>query len=246
MPVTAFMSVGTKAAAFAMIIRVFSAGLPHLAGEWLWLLAFTAAASMVVGNLMAIVQTSVKRLLAYSGVAQAGYILVGVLGGGRLGIGSVLFYLVAYMFMNFGAFAVLSALTTRTGEADRITDLDGLGFRHPFLGVLMTIFMLSLAGFPPLVGFFGKLFLFTAAVAAGWTWLVVLAVLMSVVSVYYYLRVVVHVWSPLGAPLRLRSPLGPLLAVGVSGVMAVALGVYPSLLFGLGVLGAGSASVGGR
>ena len=244
-PVTAFMSVGTKAAAFAMIIRVFSAGLPHLAGEWLWLLAFVAAASMVVGNLMAIVQDSVKRLLAYSGVAQAGYILVGVLAGGKLGIGAVLFYLFAYLFMNFGAFAVLSALTTPAGEADRLADLQGLAYRHPFLGILMTVFMLSLAGFPPLAGFFGKLFLFTAAISAGWTWLVVLAVLMSVVSVYYYLRVVVSVWTPVVQPQRLPSLPGPLVAIGISGLLAILLGLYPSLLLGLGILAGGTALAAG-
>src|SRR5205807_1708493 len=112
LPVTAFMSVGTKAAAFAMIIRVFNAGLPHLATEWAALLAFVAACSMIVGNLAAIVQSSLKRLLAYSGVAQAGYILIGVVAGSRQGIGAALFYLVAYLLMNFGAFAVLLVLVT--------------------------------------------------------------------------------------------------------------------------------------
>src|SRR2546425_399614 len=146
LPVTAFMSVGTKAAAFAMIIRVFESGLPHLAAEWSAVLAFVAACSMIVGNLAAIVQTSLKRLLAYSGVAQAGYILVGVVAGGRQGIAAALFYLAAYLFMNFGAFAVLLLLVTRDAEHDRMSDLDGLGFRNPVLGVLMTIFMLSLGG----------------------------------------------------------------------------------------------------
>src|SRR5436853_4311832 len=118
-PVTAFMSVGTKAAAFAMIIRVFDSGLPHLSGEWSALLAFVAVCSMIVGNLAAIVQNSLKRLLAYSGVAQAGYILVGVVAGGRQGIGAALFYLAAYLFMNFGAFAVLLLMVTHEGEHDR-------------------------------------------------------------------------------------------------------------------------------
>jgi NADH-quinone oxidoreductase subunit N len=239
LPVTAFMSVGTKAAAFAMIVRVFAAGLPHLSGEWQALLAFVAAVSMIVGNLMAVVQLSVKRMLAYSGVAHAGYILIGVVAGGSGGIAAVLFYLFAYLFMNFGAFAVLTVLVTPAGERDRFTDLDGLGYRHPLLGVLMTVFMLSLAGFPPTVGFIGKFFLFAAGVGAGYTWLVVVAVLMSVVSVSYYFRVVVHVWTRPEVeeeyalpPLRLPS-----LAILVSGVLALALGLYPSLVFGLGLLG---------
>ncbi|HXM58686.1 MAG TPA: NADH-quinone oxidoreductase subunit N [Candidatus Dormibacteraeota bacterium] len=238
LPVTAFMSVGTKAAAFAMILRVFDFALPALSAEWQALLAFVATASMLVGNLLAIVQPSVKRLLAYSGIAQGGYILIGVLAGGNRGIGAVLFYLVAYLFMNFGAFAVLTVLVTREGERDRLEDLDGLGFRHPVLGVLMTVFMLSLAGFPPLVGFFGKLFLFTAGVSAGWTWLVVVAVLTSVVSVYYYLRVVVHVYTPAGEREVDRMP-GPLVAVTVSALLSVLLGIFPWVVQGAGALGAG-------
>src|SRR6266581_3469019 len=174
-PVTAFMSVGTKAAAFAMIVRVFAGGLPHLAPEWQALLAFVAATSMVVGNLMAITQTSLKRLLAYSGIAQAGYVLIGVIAGGKAGLAAVLYYLFVYMFMNFGAFAVVTLLAGPDGDRDRLSDLSGLYKRNWPMAVLMTIFMLSLAGFPPSVGFFGKLFLFTAGVSAGYTWLVVLA-----------------------------------------------------------------------
>jgi NADH-quinone oxidoreductase subunit N len=238
------MSVGTKAAAFAMIIRVFVYALPSLATEWQALLAFVAAASMIVGNLLAIVQTSVKRLLAYSSVAQGGYILVGVLAGGSRGVGAVLFYLFAYLFMNFGAFAVLTVLVTPEGERDRLEDLDGLGIRHPWLGILMSIFMLSLAGFPPLVGFFAKFFVFTAAVSSGWTWLVVIGVLTSVVSVAYYLRVVVHVYTPL--PERrefVRTP-GPLVAVTASALLAVLLGIVPTLVQGASLLSAGPVTPG--
>jgi NADH-quinone oxidoreductase subunit N len=239
LPVTAFMSVGTKAAAFAMILRVFDYALPSLGPDWQALLAFVAAASMIVGNLAAIAQSSVKRLLAYSSVAQGGYMLIGVLAGGGRGIGAVLFYLFAYLFMNFGAFAVLTVLVTPDGEHDRMEDLDGLGFRHPMLGLLMTVFMLSLAGFPPMAGFFGKLFLFTAGVSAGWTWLVVIAVLTSVLSVSYYLRVVVHVYTPLADVREVDQAPGPLIAVGVSGVLSVALGVFAWVVQTAGVLGAG-------
>ena len=238
LPVTALMSVGTKAAAFAMIIRVFDYALPSLGSEWQALLAFVAATSMIVGNLLAIVQTSVKRLLAYSGVAQGGYMLIGVLAGGQRGIGAVLFYLFAYLFMNFGTFALLTVLVTEDGEHDRLDDLHGMAERYPVLGVMMTIFMLSLAGFPPLVGFFGKLFLFTAGVSTGWTWLVIIAVLTSVISVAYYLRVVYHVWTPQADARAVDRTPGPLIAVAVSAVLSVVLGILPAVVQGAGFVGA--------
>ena len=238
-PVTAFMSVGTKAAAFAMIVRVFAAGLPHLAPEWQTLLAVVAAASMLVGNLMAIVQTSLKRLLAYSGIAQAGYVLIGVIAGGPDGLEAVLYYLFVYMFMNFGAFAVITLLAGAEGDRDSFADLEGLGRRNPVLAVAMTIFMLSLAGFPPSVGFFGKLFLFTAGVSAGYTWLVVLAVLMSVVSVFYYVRVLVPVWSPAPARERVPASFSSSFAIVLSGAASILLGVYPTALLIAGQIGAG-------
>jgi NADH-quinone oxidoreductase subunit N len=237
-PVTAFMSVGTKAAAFAMIVRVFAGGLPHLAPEWQVLLAFVAATSMVVGNVMAIAQTSLKRLLAYSGVAQAGYILIGVIAGGDAGLAAVNYYLFIYMFMNFGAFAVITLLAGPDGDRDQLSDLEGLGRRNPVLGVLMTVFMLSLAGFPPTVGFFGKLFLFTAGVSAGYTWLVVLAVLMSVVSVFYYVRVLIPVWSASGRTDEVPSSFTTRTVVALSGVASILLGVYPTTLLLVGQLAA--------
>jgi len=236
-PVTAFMSVGTKAAAFAMIIRVFQGGLPHLAPEWQALLAFVAATSMVVGNLMAITQSSLKRLLAYSGIAQAGYVLIGVIAGGKDGLAAVLFYLFVYMFMNFGAFAVVTVLAGPEGDRDRLSDLDGLAQRNPVLAVLMTVFMLSLAGFPPFVGFFGKLFLFTAGVSAGYTWLVVLALLMSVVSVYYYVRVLIPVWSPSTRTDPVAASTSSTFAIALSGVLSVLLGLYPTTLLVVGQIG---------
>jgi NADH-quinone oxidoreductase subunit N len=237
-PVTAFMSVGTKAAAFAMIVRVFAGALPHLAPEWQALLAVVSVASMVVGNLLAIVQTSLKRLLAYSGIAQAGYILIGVIAGGQSGLSAVLYYLFVYMFMNFGAFAVLTLLSGAEGDADSFADLEGLGRRNPVLAVAMTIFMLSLAGFPPSVGFFGKLFLFTAGVSAGYTWLVVVAVIMSVVSVFYYIRVLIPVWSPAPGLDRVRPSPASNFAIVLSGAASVLLGLYPTALLILGQIGA--------
>jgi NADH-quinone oxidoreductase subunit N len=237
-PVTAFMSVGTKAAAFAMIVRVFAGGLPHLAPEWQTLLAFVSAASMVWGNLMAITQTSLKRLLAYSGIAQAGYVLIGVIAGGPAGLAAVLYYLFVYMFMNFGAFAVITLLAGPDGDRDSFADLEGLGRRNPVLAVSMTIFMLSLAGFPPSVGFFGKLFLFTAGISAGYLWLVVLAVLMSVVSVFYYVRVLIPVWTPSPRLEGVRPTVAAAATVVLSGAASVLLGLYPTTLLIAGQLGA--------
>lgn len=246
LPVTTFMSVGTKAAAFAMILTIFNDALGGAAGEWRAILAFVAVCSMVIGNLAALVQQSLKRLLAYSGVAQAGYVLVGLVGTGPQQFSSVLFYLVAYLFMNFGAFAVLTVLSGPEVDVDRFGDLDGLGRRHPMLGLLMTIFMLSLGGFPPFVGFFGKLFLFQAAIQGGFTWLVVVAVLASVVSVVYYLRVVLHVWSPAVGRREVPAARLALGTVLVSGVLSLALGVYPSLLLAGAIYSAGAGLVAGR
>ncbi len=238
LPVTAFMSVGTKAAAFAMIVRVFAGGLVHLAPEWQAALIFVSAVSMVWGNLMAIAQSSLKRLLAYSGIAQAGYILIGVVAGGTSGLEGVLYYLFVYMFMNFGAFAVLTLLSGPDGDVDRFEQLEGLGRRSPVLAVAMTVFMLSLAGFPPSVGFFGKLFVFTAAVQAGYIWLVVLAVIMSAVSVFYYVRVLVPVWAPAPRAERVPESISSSAAIVLSGVASVLLGLYPTSLLILGQLGA--------
>ena len=237
-PVTAFMSVGTKAAAFAMIVRVFSSGLPHLAPEWQVLLALVSAASMVWGNLAAVAQSSLKRMMAYSGVAQAGYILIGVIAGGSTGLSAVLYYLFVYMFMNFGAFAVITLLAGADGDKDSFEDLKGLYQRSRLMAVAITVFMLSLAGFPPSVGFFGKLFLFTAGVGAGYTWLVVLAVLMSVVSVFYYVRLLIPVWTPAGRLDAVPGSFGSKTAIVLAGLASIALGLYPTTLLIAGQLGA--------
>jgi NADH-quinone oxidoreductase subunit N len=179
-------------------------------------------------------------MLAYSGIAHAGYLLIGVIAANGNGISAVLFYLFVYLFMNFGAFAVVSTLATAESDRDRFSDLDGLGFRSPTLGVLMSVFMLSLAGFPPMAGFFGKLFVFTAGIQAGYTWLVVIAVLASVVSVYYYLRVLVHVWTPLAEsrrPFAFEGIRGVRAAVVLSAIFAIALGIASGPLLQMGVNG---------
>ncbi len=185
-PVTAFMSVGTKAAGFAAFVRVIVIVLPGIQNGWVYALAALAVLTMTVGNLAALRQASLKRMLAYSSIAHAGYVLVGVTAiesmAMEAAMRAVFFYLLAYGFMNIGAFAVLVALE-RAGEGDVDANrMHGLAARQPVLAALMALFMLSLAGIPPLAGFFGKLYVFSAAVQGGWTWLAVVGVLNSVIS----------------------------------------------------------------
>ena len=197
--VTAFMAVGVKAAAFAAFARVFMSGLGAVASSWTGVFWVLAALTMTVGNVTAVAQRSVKRMLAYSSIAHAGYALMGLVAASRDGGAALLFYLAVYGLMTLGAFAVLIAIARRGESAEEFADFAGLGFRHPVLGAAMSVFMLSLAGFPPLAGFAGKFYLFSAAVSAGYVGLVVIAVLNSLVSVYYYLGVIVQMYMAEGA-----------------------------------------------
>ncbi|MEA3335452.1 MAG: NADH-quinone oxidoreductase subunit N [Chloroflexota bacterium] len=193
-PVTGFMSVATKAAAFAAFVRVFLWALPSAQYVWGYALAGLAIATMTLGNLAALRQTSLKRMLAYSGIAHAGYAMVGLVAGTSQGVSAVLFYLFVYAFMNLGAFAVVLAME-HLGDNDVTREqLAGLSDRQPLLAAAMAVFMFALAGIPPLAGFFAKLYVFGAAVEAGWIWLVVIGVLNSVLSAYYYLRVTAEMY----------------------------------------------------
>ena len=202
-PVTGFMSVATKTAAFAAFMRVLMLALPASQASWGWALAILAAVTMTLGNLAALRQTSLKRMLAYSSIAHAGYALVGLVPGTPGGAVAVLFYMLSYALMNLGAFAVLVALEKR-GDNDVLRgDMSGLADRRPGLAAAMAIFMFALAGIPPFVGFFAKFFVFGAAAEAGWIWLVVIGVINSVISAYYYLSVVVAMYfkpQPEAAP----------------------------------------------
>ncbi len=194
--VTTFMSVATKVAAFAVFLRLFSATLAPYRSEWEVPIAVVAIMSMIFGNVVAVAQTSVKRVLAYSGIAQAGYILIGVAVGRPDGTQASLYYLAAYAFMNTGAFAVVTILSHRGEDCDRYSQLAGLWRRQPLLAGLMALFMLSLAGFPMTVGFFGKFFLFSAAIHDGQLPLAVWGILTSAVSLFYYLRVILVMFTP--------------------------------------------------
>jgi NADH-quinone oxidoreductase subunit N len=230
--ITAFMAVGVKAAAFAAFARVLAVVFPTAAASWSGLLWVVAALTMTVGNVTAVTQRNVKRMLAYSSIAHAGYALVGMVAGTREGGAALCLYLAVYMLMNVGAFAVLLALGRRGEPCETLDDLAGLGFRQPILGIAMTIFMLSLAGIPPTAGFAGKLALFGAAVNAGYVGLVVIAVLNSVVSVYYYLGVLVQMYMAEGTRDVLPPGRRPALFATVIATMILVLlvGIAPSPL----------------
>jgi NADH-quinone oxidoreductase subunit N len=228
--ITAFMAVGVKAAAFAAFGRVLAVAFGGVPASWSGVLWVIAALTMTVGNVTAIAQRNVKRMLAFSSIAHAGYALVGLVAGTRDGGAALCLYLAAYTVMNLGAFAVLIALGRRGEPCETLEDLAGMGWRQPLLGVAMTVFMLSLAGIPPTAGFAGKLALFGAAVDAGYVVLVVIAVLNSVVSVYYYLGVLVQLYMAEGERVGVTPSRRPaLLATIVATMMLVlVIGLAPS------------------
>ncbi|HEX9016000.1 MAG TPA: NADH-quinone oxidoreductase subunit N [Chloroflexota bacterium] len=227
-PVTAFMAVGTKAAVFAALIRLLSTALPAAQAEWAPVLAALAALTMIVGNVAAVMQTSVKRLLGYSAIAHAGYVMTALV---ALGTNAVLFYLVAYTAMNLGAFAVMVAVSEGTEERAGIKDYEGLAQRNPWLAGAMTVFLLSLAGVPPTAGFLGKLYVFEAAVQGGYLWLAIIGVLTSVVALYYYLKVLAAMWMvrPGTAVVGSRATASAVLVVAVALFFTVQLGLLPGL-----------------
>jgi NADH-quinone oxidoreductase subunit N len=192
--VTAFMSAGAKAAGFAALLRVVLHALGGVHAHWTPVLTAIAMLTMTVGNVSALLQTSVKRMLAYSSIAHAGYLLVAVVAGGPDGASAALFYLAVYSVMNVGAFGVLALLGRGQEERVLVADLAGLGFRQPLIGLAMTVFMLSLGGIPPTAGFMGKVYLFGVALRAGLVPLVIVGVLNSVISVFYYLRITVAMY----------------------------------------------------
>jgi NADH-quinone oxidoreductase subunit N len=189
--ITAFMATGVKAAGFSALVRVFFSALPGFRPDWTSIMWLIAVATMTVGNIVAISQANIKRMLAYSSIAHAGYILVAFVAGNELGTSGILFYLMAYAFMNIGAFTCVILLGKKGEENTLINDYAGIGFKYPLLAASMTIFLLSMAGIPPLAGFMAKFYVFSAAVKGKFYWLAILGVLNSAVSVYYYLRVTV-------------------------------------------------------
>lgn len=227
--VSGFMATGAKAAAFAAFVLLFIHPQSQNPEQVKTVLAVISAASMIVGNIIAISQLNIKRMLAYSSIAHAGYMLAGLAAGNQLGKTGILFYLVTYTFMNIGAFGILSLLEKEEEKNLTFDDYAGLGFKRPFLAALMSIFMFSLAGIPPFAGFFGKYYVFVAAINADLTWLAILGVLMSVVSVYYYLRLTVLMYFTEGE-MQIEGIISKtsLAVLTIAALIIIELGVYPS------------------
>ena len=207
-PVSGFMATGPKAAAFAIFLRIFITAFDHVASAWTPVVWVCALASMTIGNFAALKQTNIKRMLAYSSIAHAGYILVALTANSEIGTASAMFYLASYALMNLGAFAVIAHVCGRHEKSVRIEDLAGLGQRQPFVAAMMTVFLLSLIGVPLTGGFFGKFYIFRAALDSHLTWLAVLGLLNSAVAAYYYLRimVVMYMHEPGETTNNLESP----------------------------------------
>jgi NADH-quinone oxidoreductase subunit N len=230
-PVTAFMSVGTKAAGFAAFMRFLLEAVPAQQPTWGMALAILAVLTMTLGNLAALRQTSLKRMLAYSSIAHAGYILVGLAPGTTQGADAALFYLFTYAFMNIGAFAIVVALEKAQADDALQNRAAGIADRWPLLAFAMAIFMFSLSGVPPLAGFFGKFYVFKAAVDGGWTWLAVIGMLNSAIGLYYYLRVTVAMYFESASAESADRREAGILRVGVivAAIATVLIGVYPGL-----------------
>jgi NADH-quinone oxidoreductase subunit N len=238
-PITAFLSVGSKAASFAMLLRIFFEGLPGMQPDWQLLFYVLSIATMTVGNVAALTQANIKRMLAYSSIAHAGYILIGVVAGTSRGVTAMLVYLFIYAFMQLGAFAVVAMLRRQDVIGDELKDMAGLYRRSPAAALAMLLFMLSLGGIPPTAGFMGKFWLFGAAIESGYVGLAVVGVLNSAVSLYYYVRVIVFMWIK-GEALGSRAVMTPAMAVtlivAVTGTILI--GVYPRPLFAFAVASA--------
>ncbi len=248
-PVTAFMSAGTKVAAFAAFLRVFHVALTPLVADWRPMLAVVAAVTVVVGSVLAISQDDVKRMLAYSSIAHAGFIVMAVAAGSQAGAKAALFYLAAYAAMVLGGFGVVMLVAGRGEQRMSLQDYRGLARREPFLAGALTLFLVSLAGIPPTSGFIAKVTVFSAAVGAGLTWLVLVGVIASVAAAFFYLRLIVLMYSvedadveppepayresPGAVAVRVPAMVGARVAVAIPAVLTLAFGVFPGLLFGL-------------
>ncbi|MEW6567369.1 MAG: NADH-quinone oxidoreductase subunit N [Chloroflexota bacterium] len=235
--VVGFMSAGAKVGGFAALLRVLLSAFPGLAGTWATAAAVVAALTMIWGNVAAIAQPGIKRLLAYSSIAHAGYLLMALASStrpefGAQAVSAALYYLVAYAITNLGAWAVVVAMEKAEGGGTELEDYAGLASRRPGLALAMAVFMLSFTGVPPTIGFLGKFYLFRATLDAGQVWLALVGVLTSLVSAYYYLRVVVMMFMRPGAPIT-RSESWLNLTVGLTALGTVAFGILPGPLLAL-------------
>jgi NADH-quinone oxidoreductase subunit N len=226
-PVTAFLSIAPKVAAIAILIRMFYVALVSFKPMWVLMFVMASILSMTYGNIVAIAQKNIKRLLAYSGIAQIGNVMIGLAAGTKMGSDAIMFYLLTYLFANLGAFAVVIGVGNLI-KSDEIEDYSGLNRRSPFLAASMLIFLLSLAGVPPLAGFIGKLYIFVAAMEEELYTLLIVGLINIVISMYYYLIVVkkMYISEPNDpTPLTVSAPLKVAVGVGVAGTLL--LGIYP-------------------
>ena len=234
--VTAFMSTAVKAAAFGAFVRVFLSALEPLQGQWIPILGAIAALTMVVGAVVGVLQNNVKRMLAYSSIAHAGYLLLGIVAANSAGRAAVLFYLLTYAVANLGALGIVALLGTADHPHDQLRDFAGLWRTRPALAGLMTVFLLSLGGFPPMAGFIGKWYIFAAAVQEGHYWLAIIGVLTSVVSVFFYLRIVVMMYMTPSGETIARFPSVPKIAgaaLVASAIVIFYLGILPARVLDL-------------
>lgn len=226
--ITAFLTVGSKFAGFAALIRIYMTALVSLKPYWSIILSILAIFTMFIGNIIAIYQSNVKRMLAYSSIAHAGYILVGVAAANKTGIAGVLFYAIAYTFMNIGTFSILILLEKKGSRLDDIDSFKGIAQTNPYVAFTLLIFLLSLAGIPPTAGFIGKFYIFSAAIEARLICVAVLGVLSSVISVYYYLRVVMAMYmeEPIG-DFVISPPISLIIVLSIMAFAVIAIGAYP-------------------
>lgn len=226
-PITAFLSTASKAAAFAIFARIFYVGMHHFQVDWQYVLATISALSMIIGNLAAITQDNVKRMLAYSSIGHAGYVLLGVLSVSAMGLYGVLVYSVVYVFATLGIWATVLVLERGDYACEQVNDFNGLYKRAPYWAFAMVVFLLSLGGIPPTAGFIGKYFLFYAAVGAGFGWLAIIAVLMSAVSMFFYFRLVMAMYLKEGREAEINSPVGLRIVAITAFVVTLVFGVFP-------------------
>jgi NADH-quinone oxidoreductase subunit N len=228
--VTALIATGSKAAAFAALLRLLLTALGVARADWSVLLWALAVLTMTIGNVVALAQSNLKRMLAYSSIAHVGYMMVGLVAGGAAGSAAILYYLFAYTFTTVGTFGVITLCERAGEEAVNVADYSGLARRSPLLAAALSLFLLSLVGIPPLAGFVGKFYLFGAAVRGGYLWLAVIAVLNSAIAAYYYLRVIVYMYmrEPEGASAGYAPSFAGALALGIALIGIVALGVAPA------------------
>lgn len=227
-PITAYLSAGSKAAAFSVMLRIFIDAFSLSSGNWWQILWIIAVVTMTLGNLLALVQSNIKRMLAYSSIAHSGYILIGLISASEIGYAAIMIYLVGYVFMTLGAFVVIVLLCSRNLKGDQISDFKGIAQTNPMVALTFMLFALSLIGIPPTAGFVGKLYLFNAAIQGQFYWLAIIGILNSAVSLYYYFKVVQIMYTEEPSENTVLSFSPPIkVALGITGFATLFIGLYP-------------------